>query len=177
MTLTADSHNGAAPTVRLSRGADDTALSAFESKPVEFWPTAAIRTAIETGDLTIWQRIVTALKRDPFGRTARQVEEVLDTTSSYGIKQALHEVLGRLRADQEAEERAEVSRVIQRLIDRSGLSHREFASRIGVSTDDLTTYVNGEVSPSAALMVRMHRLAERFSKMRATGSTRPTRPR
>ena len=174
MTLTADPHYGAAPTVRLSLGADPSGLAGYESKPVEFWPTAAIRAAIETGDLTIWQRIVSALKRDPYGRTARQVEEVLDTTSSYGIKQALDEVLARLRADLDAEERAEVSRVIQRIIDRSGLSHREFASRIGSSTDDLTAYVNGEVSPSAALMVRMHRLAERFSKMR---STRPPRPR
>ena len=27
----------------------------------------------------VWQRIVAAIKRDPYGRTARQVEEVLDT--------------------------------------------------------------------------------------------------
>ena len=32
-------------------------------RPVEFWPTAAIRAALETDDLTVWQRIVVAIKR------------------------------------------------------------------------------------------------------------------
>ena len=49
-----------------------------EDRPVEFWPTVAIRAALESGDIAVWQRIVLAIKRDPYGRTARQVEEVLD---------------------------------------------------------------------------------------------------
>lgn len=148
-------------------------LAAFERKPVEFWPTAAIRTAVETGDITVWQQIVVALRRDPFGRTARQVEEVLDSTSAGGVTKALAEVLARTRAALEAEERAEVAREVRTLITRSGLNTREFASRIGVSVDQLTTYHNGEVSPTAALMVRMHKLSDRFAKIRAQRSTRP----
>ena len=38
--------------------------------------------ALETGDITVWQRIVVAIKRDPYGRTARQVEEVLETAAA-----------------------------------------------------------------------------------------------
>ena len=53
-----------------------------DSRPVEFWPTSSIRAALDTDDLTVWQRIVVAIKRDPYGRTARQVEEVLETTHS-----------------------------------------------------------------------------------------------
>ena len=49
-----------------------------DNRPVEFWPTAAIRAALENDDLSVWQRIVVAIKRDPYGRTARQVEEVLE---------------------------------------------------------------------------------------------------
>ena len=64
-------------------------------KPVEFWSTSAIRTALENDDLAVWQRIVVAIKRDPFGRTARQVEEILATTNPYGISKALSEVLAR----------------------------------------------------------------------------------
>ncbi|MGV0803267.1 XRE family transcriptional regulator, partial [Mycolicibacterium elephantis] len=80
----------------------------FDDRPVEFWPTAAIRAALETDDLAVWQRIVAAIKRDPFGRTARQVEEVLETARPYGLSKALTEVLSRTREHMEANERAEV---------------------------------------------------------------------
>ena len=173
MTLAVDAHDEAAPTVRLSAPGQPSPLAAYEGKPVEFWPTAAIRLAIESGDLTVWQRIVVALKRDPFGRTARQVEEVLETGSSYGISKALSEVLDRTRAELEAEERAEVARLLKVLIERSGLSAREFASRSGVSGEDLATYIEGAASPSAAQMVRMRRLSDRFAKMKAQRSPRP----
>ncbi|MDT5095368.1 MAG: hypothetical protein QOH60_4731 [Mycobacterium sp.] len=165
-------HDDAAPTVRLAAADPASALVAYESKPVEFWPTAAIRIAIESGDLTVWQRIVVALNRDPYGRTARQVEEVLQTGSSYGISKALSEVLTRGREKLQADERAEVAQQIKVLIDRSGLSVREFASRIGASPEDLATYIEGAVSPPASLMVRMRRLSDRFAKMKAQRSTR-----
>ncbi|MDT5014111.1 MAG: hypothetical protein QOD39_271, partial [Mycobacterium sp.] len=45
---------------------------------------------------------------------------------------------------------------------------QEFASRIGVPSDDFASYLKGEVSPSAALIVRMRNLADRFEKMRST---------
>jgi hypothetical protein len=140
---------------------------------VEFWSTAAIRSAVEGGDLTIWQRIVAALKRDPYGRTARQVEEVVATASSHGISNALAEVLARTRAHLEADERAEVARQVRALLERSGLGPDEFASRIGGSPEDLAAYLEAEVSPSAAQMVRMRRLADRFAKMMAQRSARP----
>ena len=168
MTLAVDAHDDAATTVRLASSAQPSPLAAYEKKPVEFWPTAAIRLAVESGDLDVWQRIVVALKRDPYGRTARQVEEVLESAPSYGIGKALTEVLARTRADLEADERAEVARQISALIDRSGLSGREFASRIGASGEDLAAYLAGDVSPSAAQMVRMRRLSDRFAKMRRT---------
>ena len=85
----------------------------IDDRPVEFWPTAAIRAALETDDLTVWQRIVVAIKRDPYGRTARQVEEVLETARPYGVSKALSEVLTRTREHLEANERAEVARHVQ----------------------------------------------------------------
>ncbi|CAN5406263.1 hypothetical protein BH10ACT9_BH10ACT9_40220 [soil metagenome] len=136
-------------------------------RPVEFWSTAAIRSALETGDITVWQRIVVAIKRDPFGRTARQVEEVLEDAEPYGISKALSEVLVRSRQHLEANERAEAARHVRLLMNRSGLSEQEFASRIGVPTSDLLVYLEGNVSPPASLMIRMRRLSDRFAKMRA----------
>jgi len=137
-----------------------------DDRPVEFWPTSAIRAALETDDLTVWQRIVVAIKRDPYGRTARQVEEVLETGQPYGVSKALSEVLTRTREHLEANECTEVGRQVQALLERSGLGQDEFASRIGVPSTDFAAYLNGETSPPASLMIRMRRLSDRFAKMR-----------
>lgn len=142
--------------------------------PVEFWSTESIRAALQSGDITVWQRIVVAVKRDPFGRTARQVEEVLESAAPYGVSQALTEVLNRARSHMEANERNEAARHVRILQERSGLSDREFASRIGVSPADLARYLDGTVSPAASLMIRMRRLSDRFAKMRAQQSREPS---
>jgi hypothetical protein len=139
-------------------------------QPVEFWSTAAIRSALQGGDIATWKRIAAALKRDPYGRTARQVEEVLEGSRPYGISKALWEVLERARIHLEGDERAEVARHIRLLIDRSGLGYQEFASRIGVTADELFAYLDGSTSPSASLMIRMRRLSDRFVKVKSARS-------
>jgi hypothetical protein len=139
-------------------------------QPVEFWPTAAIRSALQSGDIDTWKRIAAALKRDPYGRTARQVEEILEGTRPYGISKALWEVLERARTHLEANERAEVARHVRLLIDRSGLNEQEFASRVGVAPDDLAAYLDGSTSPSASLMIRIRRLSDRFVKVKSARS-------
>jgi len=144
---------------------------AIDERPVEFWPTASIRSALETGDITIWQRIVVAIKRDPYGRTARQVEEVLETAAPQGISKALNEVLLRARSHLEANERTEAARHVQLLLERSGLGEPEFASRIGATREDLTAYLDATMSPAASLMIRMRRLSDRFAKIRAQQAT------
>ena len=137
-------------------------------QPVEFWSTSAIRSALQGGEISTWKLIATALKRDPYGRTARQVEEILEGTRPSGIAKALWEVLDRARAHLEANERAEVARHVRLLMDRSGLGQPEFASRIGVPPEDLAAYLDGSASPSASLMIRMRRLSDRFVKVKST---------
>ncbi|AYE93826.1 transcriptional regulator [Mycobacterium paragordonae] len=133
---------------------------------MEFWSTAAIHSALQGGDIATWKRIAGALKRDPYGRTARQVEEILRGTRPVGIAKALWEVLERARTHLEANERAEVARHVKLLMDRSGLVQQEFASRIGVAPEDLATFLDGSVSPSASLMIRMRRLSDRFVRVK-----------
>ncbi len=160
MTLAADRRPGPAPhqSAIPSRDAD---------RPVEFWPTAAIRSAVEGGDIATWKQIAVAIKRDPYGRTARQVEEVLEKSRPYGVSKALAEVLDRARDHLEANERAEVARHVRLLMERSGLGRREFASRVGVPRDDLAAYLDAKISPSASLMIRMRRLSDRFAKSKS----------
>jgi hypothetical protein len=148
------------------RGTDRGSASPADDRPVEFWPTAAIRAALENDDLSVWPRIVVAIKRDPYGRTARQVEEVLETAQPYGVSRAMSEVLVRTREHLEANECAEVAKHVHLLLERSGLGEQEFASRIGVPPEDFAAYLRGSVSPPASLMIRMGRLSDRFAKMR-----------
>jgi DNA-binding transcriptional regulator YiaG len=163
VTLTAETRRDAVS----ARKQPGPATPLADDRPVEFWSTAAIRAALENDDLTVWQRIVAAIKRDPYGRTARQVEEVLETAQPYGVSRALAEVLVRTRDHLEATERAEVAHSVREMLERSGLKPQEFASRIGVPHDEFATYLDGRTSPPAALMIRMSKLSERFAKMRA----------
>jgi len=128
------------------------------------WPTEAVQAAIERGDLANWHRIVVEIRADPWGRTARQVEEALSHSRPYGVAEAMKTVLSRAREAAEASERAEVAANIRKAVKRSGLSRTEFASRIGTSPSRLSTYESGKVTPSASLMLRICHLANRHSR-------------
>lgn len=136
-------------------------LAVTPEAPVAQWPTEAVQTALERGDLAHWRRIVAEIRADPWGRTARQVEEVLRHSRPYGVADAMELVLSRARQQAEADERAAVAAEIRGAVERSGLSRAEFASRIGTSASRLSTYASGAVTPSAALMVRIRRVAAR----------------
>jgi DNA-binding transcriptional regulator YiaG len=128
--------------------------------PVSSWPTEAVQAALERGDLEHWRRIVAEVNRDPWGRIARQLEEVLSHSRPYGIADAMDVALARARRRAEDEEREQVAAEVRDAIARSGLSRAEFASRIGTSSSRLSTYATGRVTPSASLMIRMRRVAD-----------------
>ena len=134
-------------------------LTISPDAPVTEWPTEAVQTALERGDLADWHRIVTAIQADPWGRTARQLEEVLSHAHPYGVTEAMQTALSRARQRAEANERAAVAAEIREAVERSGLSQAEFASRIGTSASRLSTYASGKVTPSATLMLRIRRVA------------------
>jgi DNA-binding transcriptional regulator YiaG len=138
-------------------------LTITPEAPVSQWPTEAVQIALERGDLADWQRIAAAITADPWGKTARQVEEVLSYSRPYGVAEAMQTVLSRARERAEAAERATVAAVIGEAVRRSGLSRAEFASRIGTSASRLSTYISGKVTPSATLMLRIRGAADRQS--------------
>ena len=73
-------------------------LTTDPASPVDTWPTEAVLTALERGDLGDWQRLAAEIGREPWGGTARQVEEVLSHTRPYGIAEAMELVIARARA-------------------------------------------------------------------------------
>lgn len=129
--------------------------------PVETWPLEAIATALARGGLSDWRRIIAAVRRDPWGPTARAVEQVLNYERPYGVAELMETAIARIRSAAEKTERSEVAQEMREILQASGLNQAEFASRIGTSRTRLSTYLSGRVTPSAALMLRARRVRER----------------
>lgn len=138
-------------------------LDSDPSAPVEQWPYEGLVAAIERGGLPHWRRIASAIRRDPWGRVARSVEDYAGYAEASGAVALLTRAVTRARAEAAAQEGAEVAAEVRDLVARSCLSRADFATAIGTSPPRLSTYCTGAVTPSAALMVRMRRVAGRAS--------------
>lgn len=122
----------------------------------------AVQAALERGDLEHWHWLAAEIGCDPWGRTARQVEEVLSHSRPYGVAELIERVIERARARAERAERDSVAAEIRQAVARSRLSRAEFARQIGTSASRLSTYATGKVAPSATLMVRIRRLLDQL---------------
>ena len=127
--------------------------------PVDSWPFEGILAAIERGTLPDWRRMAAVIRADPWGPVAQQVLEAVHLSRPYGTAELLEGVVGRARKLAADSEREDVAAEVRELVGRSRLSKQDFAERMGTSRSRLSTYMSGKVVPSAALMVRMRRVA------------------
>lgn len=134
-------------------------INASPDDPVDTWPFEGILAAIERGTLPDWSRLAAAIQADPWGPVAQQVLEAIRLSRPYGTAELLEGVVSRARKLAADSEREDVASEVRELVGRSGLSKQDFAERIGTSRTRLSTYMSGKVVPSAALMVRMRRVA------------------
>lgn len=134
-------------------------LDVSPEAPVSEWPYEGIVTAIERGLIGDWARVTREFRVAPWGDVARQVEEYLTYTEPSGVTELFGRALVRAREQREREERETVAEEVRGLQRRSGMSSEQFAHSIGTSRTRLSTYRNGKVVPSAALMVRMRAVA------------------
>jgi DNA-binding transcriptional regulator YiaG len=134
-------------------------INASPDDPVDTWPFEGILAAIERGTLPDWSRLAAAIQADPWGPVAQQVLEAIRLSRPYGTAELLEGVISRARKLAADSEREDVASEVRELVGRSGLSKQDFAQRIGTSRTRLSTYMSGKVVPSAALMVRMRRVA------------------
>lgn len=141
-----------------------------ESLPLAEWPFEALVTLVERGSIRDWARVSAAIKGDPWGEVARQIEDLLAYSRPYGIAGLLERAISRARSDREEAERAEVARQVREFVRRSGLSTAHFATPIGTSRSRLSTYRSGKVTPSAALVTRMSWLVDRCAQASGLGS-------
>lgn len=137
-------------------------VDASPDDPVETWPFEAVVAAVERGFLPDWRRLARAIAADPWGPVAQAVDDAIRLSHPYGTTELFDAVIARAHDDAADAERQEVAAEIGGLVAGSGLSRQAFATRIGTSASRLSTYLNGKVTPSAALMVRMRRVVPDF---------------
>jgi DNA-binding transcriptional regulator YiaG len=146
-------------------------ITASPEDPVETWPFEGVLAAVERGTLPDWRRLARAIRADPWGPVAQQVLEAVRLSHPYGTAELLAGVVSRAREIAAASERAQVATEVRNLVSASGLSQQDFAARLGTSRSRLSTYMSGKVVPSAALIVRMRRVARQVSDHMPAGST------
>jgi len=132
-------------------------VDASPTDDVRTWPYEALVTVIDRGLVADWQPIFAELRRSPWGTVARRVEHYLSYREPDGVSTLFALAIERARADADHADRAEVATRIRSAVTGSGLTNAEFARLVGTSASRFSTYLNGKVTPSAAMLVRIER--------------------
>lgn len=135
-------------------------LDVDPSDPVETWGFEGILAAVERGDVRDWRKIAQALRKDPRGKVAAELREVIESAENPAMANLFGDILEDAEEAQAADERRVVASELKLALAASGLSRGEFAARLGTSQSRLSTYLTGRVVPSATLLVRARRIAE-----------------
>lgn len=134
-------------------------VDASPTDDVRTWPYEALVAVIDRGLVPDWQPIFAELRRSPWGRVARRVERYLSYRDPGATSTLFALAVEHARAQADRLDRAEAAALIREAVDRSGLAKAEFARLVGTSASRLSTYLNGKVTPSAAMLIRIERTA------------------
>lgn len=127
--------------------------------------TVAIRTTAQLLDLVHhgnarrWRAALLPLIESPWGPYGQHILRLTKEAELDAVTTLVEECRKVYQHRQEQRERDAIAREIRRLVAISGLTQRQFASQIGTSPSRLSTYVNGRVIPSAAMLLRIRRVA------------------
>lgn len=125
---------------------------------------AGLRALVDDRGLPEWRRALAPVALNPWGPEVGllgSLARAADLTAAVAAVEWCTQVF---RARFEEAERREVAREICRLIELSGCSQRDFAHHVGTSASRMSTYANGLVTPSAAMMLRFGRSARALSQ-------------
>lgn len=126
---------------------------------------SAIRTKEQLVDLIAhgtarhWRAALLPMIESPWGPYGEHIVKLLRDADLDAVAAVIQDCRAVYQQRQEQRERDAIAREIRRLVAISGLTQREFAARIGTSPSRLSTYVNGRVIPSAAMLLRIRRVA------------------
>lgn len=126
---------------------------------VATWPYEALVAAIDRGLVPDWRPVFEEIQRSPWGPVARRVERYLAYRDPDGASTLFTLAIDHARNEADRADRAEVAARVRAALDQAGTTKAEFAASVGTSASRLSTYLNGKVTPSAALLARIERTA------------------
>ena len=136
-------------------------VDADPADDVRTWPYEALVAAIDRGLVPDWRPIFAEIRRSPWGAVARRVGRYLDYRDPDGVSTLFALAIERARQDADRADRADVAARVRAAVQRSGTTKAQFAASVGTSASRLSTYLSGKVVPSAALLMRIERTADR----------------
>jgi DNA-binding transcriptional regulator YiaG len=128
------------------------------SAPVSDLPAEAVETLLDRGSLSDWRVLAAEIRRSPWGRIARLVEEIVDWGEHYGVDALMAGVIERARADFDAAGRLAYAAKLRRLREAAGLTLRQLAELAGTSESRLSAYERGVVAPTTTVLARIERV-------------------
>lgn len=134
-------------------------VDASPEDDVRTWPYEALVTVVDRGLVPDWQPVFAEVRRSPWGRVARRLDRHLGYREPDGVGALFRLAIDRARADADRRDRDEVAARVRAAVERSGCTNAGFASLVGTSASRLSTYLSGKVTPSAALLIRIERVA------------------
>jgi hypothetical protein len=143
-------------------------VDASPQDDVTTWPYEAIVTTLERGLVPDWQPLFVEIRRHPWGSVARKVERLLSYESIQGVGPLFTRAIAEARDAAERRDREEVAQRVRAAVADSGLTAAKFAADAGTSGSRLSTYMNGKVTPSAAMLVRIERVSAEYRSIHET---------
>ena len=134
-------------------------VDATPDDDVRTWPYEGLVTVIDRGLVQDWQPIFAEIRRSPWGTVARRVESYLSYREPDGVSALFAVAIEHARKATEEADRDAVAARVREAVAASGLTKAEFAQQVGTSASRLSTYLAGQVTPSAAMLVRIERTA------------------
>jgi len=135
-------------------------VDAEATDDVGTWPYEALVAAIDRGLVPDWRPVFAQIRLAPWGTVARRVERYLSYRDPDGVSTLFALAIEHARKQAQRADRAEVAARVRAAVERTGKTKAEFAAAVGTSASRLSTYLNGKVTPSAALLVRIERTAD-----------------
>ena len=128
-----------------------------------------LRGLLEQHGAGTWRQVLANVAANPWGPDVARLLDLAEEGGHGAPAEAIAACAEVYRKRHDEADRLEVAMEIRRMVAISGCSQRQFARYVGTSAPRLSTYVNGAVTPSAAMMLRINRSAHALAK----SSSRP----
>lgn len=128
--------------------------------PVGSWPAEAIEALLDRGGVDDWHTLATEIRRSPWGRVARIVDQIIGWDEHGSIDVLMGSILEGARADVTDRGRGRYADHVRALREGTGLPLRQFASLAGTSAARLSAYERGLTAPTTEVLARLEHAAE-----------------